>query len=96
VLAQWIEKSHHFGDLSVQIHYGVDDEQKLKSGQAWHTDPENSLLHSRRIQKNDSKNLRLATKLPKVLDRQTPGSVSLSSSTLMQLAPQFFDTDYSS
>ena len=106
VLAQWIEKGHHFGDLSIQIHYGVGNEQKLKSGQAWHTDAENSLLHlaltlrgervlhSRRIRK-DNNNLRLASKLPEVLDRQTPGTVYLSSSTLMQHAPQFFDADHS-
>jgi hypothetical protein len=81
VLAQWIEKGHHFGDLSVQIHYGVGNEQKLKPGQAWQTDAKKSLLHlavtlrgkrvlySRRMQKNDSNNLHLASwtgKLPEV------------------------------
>ena len=47
ILAQWIEKGYHFGDLSIQIHYGKGNEQKLTSGalQAWHTDAENSLLH---------------------------------------------------
>lgn len=45
LLAQWLERGLHFGDLSVQIHYGHGNEQKLISGAAWHTDAENSLLH---------------------------------------------------
>ena len=45
ILAQWIDKGYHFGDLSIQIHYGTGNEQKLTSGAAWHTDAENSLLH---------------------------------------------------
>jgi hypothetical protein len=93
VLAQWIEKSHHVGDLSVQIHYGVGNgnEQKLKLGQAWHRDAENSLLHSRRMQKNDSNNLCLAReKLTDVLaitlaatDLRVPTLVQVESHLLM-------------
>lgn len=45
LLAKWIERGYHFGDLSVQIHYGRGNEEKLTSGRAWHTDAENSLLH---------------------------------------------------
>lgn len=45
LFAQWIEKGHHFGDLSIQIHYGKGNEDKLASGAAWHADAENSLLH---------------------------------------------------
>ena len=41
ILANWLEKGYHFGDLSIQIHYGKGNEQKLKSGAAWHTDAEN-------------------------------------------------------
>lgn len=41
ILANWIEKGYHFGDLSIQIHYGKGNEQKLISGAAWHTDAEN-------------------------------------------------------
>lgn len=108
VLAQWIDKGYHFGDLSIQIHYGKGNEQKLKSGVAWHQDAENSLLHlavtlrgervlhSKRIQR-DANNLRPVEKneRPKeILETQQQGDVYLSSSTLMQHAPQFFDTDY--
>lgn len=45
VLAKWIERDYHFGDLSIQIHYGQGNKEKLVSGMAWHTDAENSLLH---------------------------------------------------
>ncbi|KAL7534153.1 hypothetical protein ACHAXR_005665 [Thalassiosira sp. AJA248-18] len=45
ILATWIDKGYHFGDLSIQIHYGQGNEDKLTSGRAWHTDAENSLLH---------------------------------------------------
>lgn len=45
LLAKWIERGHHFSDLSVQIHYGRGNKEKLDSGQAWHTDAANSLLH---------------------------------------------------
>ena len=41
IFANWIEKGYHFGDLSIQIHYGKGNEQKLISGAAWHTDAEN-------------------------------------------------------
>ena len=62
--AKWIDESKHFGALSIQIHYGKNNDAKLASGVAWHTDAENSLLHlavtlrgnrvlhSRRIQAN--------------------------------------------
>eukprot|EP00546_Thalassionema_frauenfeldii_P020828 CAMPEP_0178900898 /NCGR_PEP_ID=MMETSP0786-20121207/3720_1 /TAXON_ID=186022 /ORGANISM="Thalassionema frauenfeldii, Strain CCMP 1798" /LENGTH=400 /DNA_ID=CAMNT_0020571935 /DNA_START=129 /DNA_END=1331 /DNA_ORIENTATION=+ len=45
LLAKWIDHGCHFGDLSIQIHYGEGNEEKLKSGAAWHMDAENSLLH---------------------------------------------------
>ncbi|KAL9186755.1 hypothetical protein ACHAXT_010475 [Thalassiosira profunda] len=110
VLAWWIQRGYHFGDLSVQIHYGKENEDKLASGRAWHTDAENSLLHlavtlrgrrvlhSKRIRgrENNSTLLRgqQLNAMEEVLEEQTPGSVYLSSSTLMRHAPQFFDTDY--
>jgi hypothetical protein len=109
VLSQWIDKGHHFADLSIQIHYGQGNEQKLKSGAAWHQDAENSLLHlavtlrgerilhSKRISGDGNNLLRPIKKneRPKeILEPQKQGSVYLSSSTLMQHAPQFFDTDY--
>ncbi|KAL7480157.1 hypothetical protein ACHAW6_005866 [Cyclotella cf. meneghiniana] len=109
VLAQWIDKGHHFGDLSIQIHYGRGNEHKLVSGEAWHTDAENSLLHlavtlrgervlhSRRMQRDSNlRSLGNHEQPPEILERQSPGNVYLSSSTLMRHAPQFFDTDYSS
>jgi len=122
VLAKWIEKGYHFGDLSIQIHYGKGNEGKLTSGVAWHTDAENSLLHlavtlrgsrvlhSRRTRRTTTTTVRDAnstllrrpkgqeqstTKEEEVLERQEPGNVYLSSSTLMRHAPRFFDTDYS-
>ena len=116
VLAQWIEKGRHFGDLSIQIHYGEGNESKLTSGVAWHQDAENSLLHlavtlrgervlhSKRMRRRDigkNNNLRPLGKqhelqLEEVFETQKPGNVYLSSSTLMNHAPQFFDTDYKS
>ena len=112
MIAKWIEQGHHFGDLSVQIHYGSSNEQKLVSGQAWHTDAANSLLHlavtlrgervlhSKRIQppSTDSTIRRpIRGQQPvEVLEKQNPGDAYLSSSTLMRHAPQFFDTDYES
>eukprot|EP00579_Thalassiosira_antarctica_P024248 CAMPEP_0201985660 /NCGR_PEP_ID=MMETSP0904-20121228/87784_1 /ASSEMBLY_ACC=CAM_ASM_000553 /TAXON_ID=420261 /ORGANISM="Thalassiosira antarctica, Strain CCMP982" /LENGTH=175 /DNA_ID=CAMNT_0048539397 /DNA_START=56 /DNA_END=583 /DNA_ORIENTATION=- len=109
VLAKWIDKGFHFGDLSVQIHYGRGNEEKLTSGAAWHADAENSLLHlavtlsgsrvlhSKRIQAHANTTLRRPKRQEptEVLERQEPGDVYLSSSTLMRHAPQFFDTDYS-
>lgn len=110
LFAKWIEKGVHFGDLSIQIHYGKGNEAKLESGAAWHTDAENSLLHlaitlrgsrvlhSRRTRGRDAalRKPTQASQTPKeVLERQNPADVYLSSSTLMRHAPQFFDTDYS-
>ena len=109
MLAKWIERGHHFGDLSIQIHYGSGNEQKLTSGVAWHTDAANSLLHlavtlrghrvlhSRRIQPSNDSTIRRPVRGQQpveVLEKQQPGGVYLSSSTLMRHAPQFFDTDY--
>ena len=111
MLAKWIEEGHHFSDLSVQIHYGTGNEQKLISGQAWHTDAANSLLHlavtlrghrtlhSKRIKPSDDSSLRhpIRGQQPvEILEKQQPGDVYLSSSTLMRHAPQFFDTDHDS
>ena len=108
ILANWIEMDKHFGDLSIQMHYGKGNEQKLISGAAWHTDAENSLLHlavtlrgsrvlhSKRIRSNTTQ-LRqpLKNQVPQeILEQQNPGDVYLSSSTLMRHAPQFFDTNY--
>jgi len=110
ILAKWIEMDKHFGDLSIQIHYGKRNEQKLISGAAWHTDAENSLLHlavtlrgsrvlhSKRIQSQSNSTLLrqpLKNLVPQeILEQQNPGDVYLSSSTLMRHAPQFFDTNY--
>lgn len=116
VLARWIEKGRHFGDLSIQIHYGDGNESKLTSGVAWHRDAENSLLHlavtlrgervlhSKRIRRRDAGANNNSLRPPgkpreqqvEVLERQKQGDVYLSSSTLVNHAPQFFDTDYAS
>ena len=115
-LAKWIEEGHHFGDLSVQIHYGKGNQQKLSSGAAWHMDAANSLLHlavtlrghrtlhSKRIQgslnvtnpniRGKRQRQRQKQQFQEVLEDQHPGSVYLSSSTLMSHAPEFFDTDH--
>lgn len=107
LLANWIGQGHHFGDLSVQIHYGRGNEEKLISGQAWHTDAVNSLLHlavtlrgnrvlhSKRIKSTSKGNRPIRGQLPmEILEPQQPGDVYLSSSTLMRHAPQFFDSDH--
>ena len=106
LLATWIDKGKHFADLSIQIHYGQGNDSKLRSGAAWHKDAENSLLHfavtlrgervlhSKRIHEIS---LREGNPEPtEVLEKQIPGSIYLSSSTLMYHAPQFFDTNYDS
>lgn len=99
LLSRWIERGLHFGDLSVQIHYGQGNRQKLTSGAAWHADAENSLLHlavtlrgtrelrSMRVRSRDGA-------LEEVREVQRPGDVYLSSSALMRHAPLFFDADH--
>ena len=107
LVAKWIERELHFGDLSIQIHYGRGNEEKLVSGAAWHSDAANSLLHlavtlrgnrvlhSKRVQRTANNSIR--GQLPmEVLEKQQPGDIYLSSSTLMQHAPEFFETDYES
>ena len=103
VFAKWIERGLFFGDLSIQIHYGQGNDAKFKSGQAWHTDAVNSLLHfaitlrgervlhSKRsvIELRDSKHKPIEYE-----DQQQPGDVYLSSSTLMLHAPKFPTTTY--
>jgi hypothetical protein len=119
LLARWIRTGRHFGDLSVQIHYGKGNQDKLASGRAWHTDAANSLLHlavtlrghrtlhSKRRRgevssdtTTDSFGLRREPHQRRnpeeVLEDQRPGSVYLSSSTLMTHAPEFFDTSHES
>lgn len=41
ILASWIDKGYHFGDLHTQIQYG---KQKNKGLSKWHSDMENGLL----------------------------------------------------
>jgi hypothetical protein len=90
-LSRWVSDGFHFSDLSIQIHYGtaINDEQLF-----WHSDAENSLihlgltirgrrvLHSRRAERPDS----LAAE---VAEEQRPGSLYLSTSTLMNHAPEY-------
>jgi len=95
--SKFIDKNYIAGDLSVQIHYGENNNAKFNS--AWHTDALNSLLHmaitirGRRVlhsfRSNSSDGL-----LEERLEEQLPGVIYLSSSTLMKHAPQFFDTNY--
>lgn len=106
ILASWIEKDYHFGDLSIQIHYGKGNIEKLNN--CWHTDAENSLLHlavtlrgdrilhSMRIQSNNtSATSKKENKIKEIFDSQKPGDLYLSSSTLKRYAPEFFDAHYS-
>ncbi|KAL7549340.1 hypothetical protein ACHAWF_012610 [Thalassiosira exigua] len=111
LFAEWIDRGLHFGDLSIQIHYGQGNEKKLKSGVAWHNDAENSLLHlavtlrgnrvlhSKKVQSHlngITSNLRHLNNQPaEILEPQRPGDVYLSSSILMRHAPQFFQSEYS-
>ena len=94
---KWIDKGYIAGDLSIQIHYGQNNDAKFKS--AWHTDALNSLLHlaitirGKRILHSFRSNT--TNGLPvEILEAQMPGGIYLSSSTLMKHAPQFFDTNY--
>lgn len=90
-LSRWVSDGFHFSDLSIQIHYGtaINNEQLF-----WHSDAENSLvhlgltvrgkrvLHSKRAEHPDAL-------VEEVTEEQRPGSLYLSTSTLMNHAPEY-------
>lgn len=91
VLASWLGRGHLFGDLSVQVHYGS---HIGGSELFWHCDAENSLLHFaitiRGTRTLHSKRCRTETGTPEdVLEEQRAGDVYLSSSSLMNHAPEY-------
>ena len=91
LLSKWISEGFYFSDLSIQIHYGtaINDDQLF-----WHSDAENSLihlgltvrgrrvLHSKRAEYPDAL-------VAEVTEDQRPGSLYLSTSTLMNHAPEY-------
>lgn len=91
ILAKWIGDGLHFGDLSVQLHFG----SAIRGDELfWHSDAENSLLHLgisiRGTRILHSK--RASTESGDVFDileQQNPGDVYLSSSTLVNHAPEY-------
>lgn len=98
-LANWIRDGRHFGDLSIQIHYGRGNEPTFK--RAWHVDAENSLLHLAVTLRGRRTLHSRRRKTPygdpdEVKEIQNAGDVYLSSSALMMHAPKFSDTDYNS
>jgi hypothetical protein len=96
VLASWLGRGHLFGDLSVQVHYGS---HIGGSELFWHCDAENSLLHFaitiRGTRTLHSKRSRTETGTPEdVLEEQRAGDVYLSSSSLMNHAPEYPETTW--
>jgi hypothetical protein len=97
-LASWIQKGYLFGDLSIQVHYGMGNDKTFP--RAWHADAENSLLHLaltlRGFRVLHSRQAITATDILAIenLEPQRPGDVYLSSSALMLHAPQFFNSSY--
>jgi hypothetical protein len=94
---KWIDKSYIAGDLSIQIHYGKGNDETFKN--AWHTDALNSLLHFAITIKGNrvlhSFRSNSSNSIPiEILETQEPGSIYLSSSTLMKHAPKFSNTNY--
>jgi len=97
--SKWIDKGYIAGDVSIQIHYGKNNDDNFNRGIAWHTDALNSLLHlaitirGNRVLHSYRSNT--STSQPvEVLEPQGPGSIYLSSSALMKHAPKFSDTKY--
>ena len=91
LLSKWIAGGFHFGDLSVQIHYGtaISHDQLF-----WHSDAENSLLHLcltvRGRRWLHSKRAASAEEMvQEVLEEQSPGSLYLSTSALINHAPEY-------
>ena len=91
LISSWIDENLHFADLSVQVHYGS---QIYKEQLFWHIDAENSLLHfgitvhGRRIL--HSKRAKVINgAVTEILEEQLPGDTYISSSALMNHAPEY-------
>lgn len=92
MLSDWILQGRLFSDISVQLHYG----SHIHGNQLfWHSDAENSLLHfgltlsGYRILHSKRAKAETAADITEVLEDQLPGTVYLSSSTLMNHAPEY-------
>eukprot|EP00597_Dinobryon_sp_UTEXLB2267_P013890 CAMPEP_0170126140 /NCGR_PEP_ID=MMETSP0020_2-20130122/19483_1 /TAXON_ID=98059 /ORGANISM="Dinobryon sp., Strain UTEXLB2267" /LENGTH=271 /DNA_ID=CAMNT_0010358983 /DNA_START=284 /DNA_END=1099 /DNA_ORIENTATION=- len=95
-LSEWISGGFHFGDLSIQVHYGtaIGGDELF-----WHSDAENSLLHlglsirgdrvlhSKRAEKPDEM-------VKELLEPQSAGDVYLSTSTLINHAPSYPEVEW--
>lgn len=92
MLSDWIAEGRLFSDISIQLHYGshIHGDQLF-----WHSDAENSLLHfgltisGYRILHSKRAKTESSTVITEVLEDQPPGTVYLSSSTLMNHAPEY-------
>lgn len=97
-VAKWLENHLHFSDLSVQIHYG----SAIRGGELfWHADAENSLLHFCLTVSGHRTlhSMRAAEEsgTPKdLLEQLNPGDMYLSTSALMNHAPEYPAASYSS
>ena len=97
-VASWLQRDLHFSDLSVQIHFGP---AWIKGAELfWHNDAENSLLHfgvtllGHRVL-HSMRAATASTSPVEVREEQSPGDVYLSSSALMNHAPEYLPCDYS-
>lgn len=96
-VARWIDMGYVFADLSIQIHYGIGNEDKFK--RAWHVDAENSLLHlavtirGSRVLHSRRSNTQGGV-AEEICESQVAGQIYLSSSALMLHAPRFSLASY--
>ena len=96
ILSKWIRKGLHFADLSVQMHYGS---KILGDELFWHSDAENSLLHLGITVRGERILHTLRSKtinghVEDILIPMTAGDVYVSSSTLMNHAPEYPDVNW--
>ncbi len=90
-VAKWLSKGLHFGDLSVQIHFG----SAIRGDELfWHADAENSLIHfGMSVRGHRILHAKRASSptgdVVDCLEEQNAGDVYLSASTLVNHAPEF-------
>ena len=90
-VAKWLSQGMHFSDISVQVHWG----SAIKKQELfWHSDAENSLLHLGISVKGSRilHSMRATTptgQVTEVLETQNSGDFYLSSSALMNHAPEY-------
>jgi len=98
-VSRWIGEGKHFSDLSVQIHWGSHIGKATHGDELfWHSDAENSLLHFcvTVLGKRTLHSMRAPSvdgKVKEILEEQAPGGWYLSSSALINHAPEYPATD---